>query len=524
MTVARVLSSVRVGQIRAATALRLIGTTGFCLVAIFAASSMAVAASASAASEGVSAWGGNRTGQLGDGGKPNETEPFITGVWGEPPTEETFPRVITDEGSVPVAVGTLSGVTAVSAGSEASLALLSNGTVWAWGRAQILTGWFGPGPELCESSEWCSTVPVKVPGLTGVTAISGDSGGGHVLALLGDGTVMAWGVDAYGELGNDTSSSPGEAPLVWAKVCALHTTSCPSGPYLGEEPGRKVTAVAAGGNNSMALLQDGTVVAWGWNRDGQLGIGTTAGPEICGDQYCSTIPVEVHGLTGARATAISVAAYPHSLILLSNQTVMGLGEGFPGALPVHVNGLKRVTAIDAGEGVSLALLSNKTVMYWSGESMQVEVPKLSKVTAISGGLSSNLALLSNKTVMTWGGTEVPVPVSNLSGVAGISAGPYHSLAFGKDANPIVSSVSPNSGPKAGGTTATVTGNGFGLGSTTVFKFGKGIATAVNCTSTTECTMSTPMDTSKKAGTVDVRATVGKMTSKKNPSGDQFSYE
>ena len=67
----------------------------------------------------------------------------------------------------------------------------------------------------------------------------------------------------------------------------------------------------------------------------------------------------------------------------------------------------------------------------------------------------------------------------------------------------------------------ITGSGFGLGSSaTVFKVGKGIATAVSCTSTTECTMAVPA--AAKAGIVDVRAKAGGKTSKKNPA-DHFTY-
>jgi hypothetical protein len=89
--------------------------------------------------------------------------------------------------------------------------------------------------------------------------------------------------------------------------------------------------------------------------------------------------------------------------------------------------------------------------------------------------------------------------------------------------PVVTSVSPSSGSKLGGFAVTVKGGGFGLGAAmTTFKFGKGIATAVHCSSASSCTMLAPAAT--KAGTVDVRATEGNKTSKKSPPGDQFTYE
>jgi hypothetical protein len=67
---------------------------------------------------------------------------------------------------------------------------------------------------------------------------------------------------------------------------------------------------------------------------------------------------------------------------------------------------------------------------------------------------------------------------------------------------------------------TVTGTGFAIGKTaTVLKFGTTKGTAVNCGSTTSCTVTSPAHV---AGTVDVRATVNKVTSPKAVA-DQFSY-
>jgi len=87
--------------------------------------------------------------------------------------------------------------------------------------------------------------------------------------------------------------------------------------------------------------------------------------------------------------------------------------------------------------------------------------------------------------------------------------------------PTVTGLSRNTGPTAGGTTMTVTGTGFALGTTaTIFKFGTATGTSVNCASTTECTVVSP---AHAAGHVDVKATVNKVTSPKNAPADQFRY-
>ena len=76
--------------------------------------------------------------------------------------------------------------------------------------------------------------------------------------------------------------------------------------------------------------------------------------------------------------------------------------------------------------------------------------------------------------------------------------------------PTVTNVSPNRGSKAGGTAVAITGSGLAIGSgTTVFEFGNALATAVTCSSPTECTMLTPATAG--SGTVEVRANVGGKT-------------
>jgi hypothetical protein len=87
--------------------------------------------------------------------------------------------------------------------------------------------------------------------------------------------------------------------------------------------------------------------------------------------------------------------------------------------------------------------------------------------------------------------------------------------------PSVASVSPSSGPAAGGTSVRVTGSGFALGSTaTVFRFGSAKSQSVNCTSSTACTVLAPPHA---AATVDVKATVSAISSPKSTATDQFTF-
>lgn len=86
--------------------------------------------------------------------------------------------------------------------------------------------------------------------------------------------------------------------------------------------------------------------------------------------------------------------------------------------------------------------------------------------------------------------------------------------------PAITSLTPNAGPKGGGTKVTVKGTGFGVGQTaTKFKFDGTLGTAVNCASSTQCTVTS---STGAVGTVDVKATVNKAVSPK-VTGDQFTY-
>jgi alpha-tubulin suppressor-like RCC1 family protein len=227
---------------------RVHGLAGIAAVAAGADHSLALGADGS-----VWAWGRNDRGQLGNGGSAPSAEPVrVTGL---PP------------------------VAAIAGGSGHNLALGADGSVWAWGENDFGQLGIGSRTPIGEGLH----APAAVPGLGNVQALA--AGGGHTLALKGDGTVWAWGLNANGQLG-DGSLVDEDRPL---RVTGL----------VG------VAAIAAGGGHSLALLKDGTVRAWGFNYFGQVGDGTTRD---------SLAPVEVRGLSQVRAVA---GGSLHTLALVS---------------------------------------------------------------------------------------------------------------------------------------------------------------------------------------------------------------
>jgi len=184
----------------------------------------------------VYAWGRNDAGQLGNGR-------FGIG-------EKT---------DKPARVEGLTGIIAVAAGWDHSLALSKDGKVYAWGsqsHGQLGDGVRQTGVPVAK--------PQAVPGLEGVTMIA--AGGQHSLALGKDGKVYAWGSNWNGQLG--------------AGKVGQGTHSATPRAVAGPE-GKGVLAgivsIAAGGLHSVAVAADGTVYAWGYNGTGQVPEGGRGG-------------------------------------------------------------------------------------------------------------------------------------------------------------------------------------------------------------------------------------------------------
>ena len=228
-----------------------------------------------------------------------------------------------------VLVGSLTDIIAVAAGRAHSLALRADGTVWSWGDNTFDQLGHNSGVTF-------KTTPVQIPGLSTVISIA--AGGDHSLAVNVYGDVFAWGSDTDGELGN---GAPVGKQVTPANVLAVG----------GAGNLARAIAVAAGNTHSMALLADGTVVAWGRDVEGQLGNGAVVGNQI--------VPVVVTGL--ADVTAIA-CGWQHSLARLADGTVRAWGRNDVGQLgtlagvnqPFAVNpGSTQVKAVSAGENHSV---------------------------------------------------------------------------------------------------------------------------------------------------------------------------
>jgi alpha-tubulin suppressor-like RCC1 family protein len=406
----------------------------------------------------VKAWGTNWSGQLGQGGS--------TG------------NVIT-----PVQVNGLTNVQQVSATYDSSFALMSDGTVKAWGRNDY--GQLGLGDFDVRR------LPTTVGGLVGVKQLM-TQGGQNTIVLMKDRTLTVWGWNNYGQLGLGDNEIR-NTPVSVGDISSYDPTSAiqpialgynhsifllPDGTVmasgynaygqlgLGDYTNRYtptaipnlsgVKQVSAGQYHTLALMMDGTVRAWGCNNYGQLGIGSST-------SY-NNIPTVIPGLNEVKQV---VAGYNTSFALLNNGTVMswgdnsygqlGLGDSSYRYIPTVINGLTAVKQIAANGHHAVFLLDDGTVKACGvnnyGQIGQgtlggmfytpVTVQSLSGVKQISAGNIHTLALLNNGTVKAWGSNDngqigkgsfgysqgTPVIVDGLSNVKQVAAGYHHSLAL-----------------------------------------------------------------------------------------------
>lgn len=343
-------------------------------------------------------WGLNGFGQLGDGTQINRSTPqlrqTVTGLtalsagfdhtlaltadgrvlaWGRNSEGQIGDGSMTNK-LTPVELSVPPNVVTVAAGDSNSYALTSTGEVYAWGNN-------GAGQAGLGFTSPRVLTPTLVPGLSNIVAIAAD--GGHALALNEDGQIYAWGANTGGQLGNSTTIDRLSPTLI--------TTVS------------DIAAVAAGQGYSLALARNGTVYAWGTHTAGGLGLGAT---------QATYAPTAIPGLT---ATVIAADANM-SHALRSDGVLMSWGANFSGqvgdgttidrATPTPAIGLPGLAMVTAGFGFSGAITPAGELWTWGDNSY--------------GQLGTG-----NTTPRS-----TPAAVFTASGVWGVTAAPLPNVASG----------------------------------------------------------------------------------------------
>ena len=334
--------------------------------------------------------------------------------WGRD-TDGQSARPVSPRGTVgtPIVIDLPGKALQVALGELTSYALLEDGTVVAWGlndSGQLGNGPLGANGELGRYPK-PSITPVRVTGLKDIVQIA--AGSKHAVALRQDGTVWAWGTRDDGALGDGQ-------PQTLRPVMAIGPTQVPG--LQG------IQQIAAARFHNLALKNDGKVMAWGLNRDGQIGNGTR-------DNAWS--PVEVRGLDRVVAIAAGMASSAgnsFSGAVRDDGSVWTWGSGTSGVmgngtenpspddpggrnlLPLQVKGLSNVKSLSLGFGHAAALLRDGTLRMWGFDgygqigvgtaggyySKPVLVKGLTNVSAVYLGGMRSLALRTDGSLWLWG--------------------------------------------------------------------------------------------------------------------------
>ena len=317
----------------------------------------------------------------------------------------------------------------VSAGTNYTCALMSNGTVKCWG--WNLYGRLGNGTTAD------SAKPTLVAGITSAIAIS--SGEMHACALLSDGTIRCWGRNIEGQLGNGSpTNSPVPAPVTVADITSA-------------------IAISAGYEHTCALLQDHTALCWGDNSSDQLGVDHNL-------LYSSSTPIVLsrfyNGIAAIGAGREHTCAIPMSDV----GAVACWGDNLEGQLgdpsviddsssPVTVIGVTSASRLAVGDQHNCALITGGTVQCWgynyygqlgngsTANNSAANVFDISTATAITAA-DHTCALLSDGHVQCWGFNtsgelgdgsttfhDTPVFVSGIDNAQTVSAGAVHTCAL-----------------------------------------------------------------------------------------------
>ena len=236
--------------------------------------------------------------------------------------------------TTPRQVGNAGDWKTIAAGKNHSLAIKSDGTLYAWGANHV--GQLGNGENGTNFNDKSKdkTVPIQIGTDRDWRTIS--AGNDYSSALKDAGALYTWGSNVVGELGDGTTtnkSSPTRISAGWS-------------------------AVSGGDSHILAIKTDNTLHSWGGNDSGQLGIGTTSRSE--------NSPTQISA--GWKAVA---AGRWHSLALKSDGTLyawghntigqLGLGDSTNRDRPAKVGSDTDWKAIGGGEASSFALKSNGTL-------------------------------------------------------------------------------------------------------------------------------------------------------------------
>ena len=319
----------------------------------------------------------------------------------------------------------------ISAGDFHTLAIKTDGTLWAWGYNQF--GEVGDGTIIYKN------LPTQIGTDNNWSKIT--AGANHSLAIKTNGTLWAWGNNSFGQLGDSTNTNKNVPTQIgtdnnWSKI-------------------------TAGANHSLAIKTDGTLWAWGYNNYGQLGDSTNTNKNI---------PTQV-GIENSWSQID--CGEGHSIAIKTNGTLWAwglnsngqLGDGTNGPntetnIPIHIGIATNWFKITAGSNQTLAIKTDGTLWAWGsnangdlGDGTYTDINSPTQIgsavnwSQIDAGLYHVVALKTNGTLWAWGansssqlgdGTNadkyIPTQISTATNWTQINAGSNHSIGITSTGN------------------------------------------------------------------------------------------
>ncbi len=350
------------------------------------------------------AWGLNTSGQTGDGGTANHATPT----------------------QVQTSAGFLEGVMAIAIdqGSNHTVALKSDGTVWTWGNNS--SGQLGTGSTGGTSTLAVQVIhPVDPSGyLTDIIDIAAASS--TSAAVKSDGTVWTWGSGGRGEIGNFTKSTYNEPQQVKIENTHAFLTG--------------ITKIAGGDQHFVSIKDDGSVWTWGNNDAG--GSYTISDPDAGRTWNYRDTAYQATDYPGyLYNNAIDVEAGLWITVIVNDESGLGTGHGWGRSIPdgleyglIGMEGFSSIAKLAAGRRHVLALMDDATI-WGAGNNCdgqlgtgvandctphqdQVQASGMTNIIAIGSGQYHSLAVMDNGdgtySYWAWG--------SNSSSQLGISGG------------------------------------------------------------------------------------------------------